>query len=188
MKDYYRILGLSRESRTEAIRKAFLDRASACHPSRTDGVSDPVRFQELTEAYEVLGDPARRSVYDSLLQEVRDSARHAGTGEASGHESVFAEWSEIGNAQSALYAAMNPVEFHDSLKQDLRIGLGYWPSLLLVSICVLAALSGLRVMDRDDSGIGILIVIIFGTLAYLLWDRARKDFLAERRHMRSKTG
>lgn len=61
-KDYYQILGVKFESGQEEIKKAFRRLALECHPDRINGTKE--RFQEISEAYETLRDPEKRSLYD----------------------------------------------------------------------------------------------------------------------------
>lgn len=64
-RDYYAILGVSRESAEEEIRRAYRRQALEWHPDRRPG--DPhaaERFREISEAYAVLINPARRREYD----------------------------------------------------------------------------------------------------------------------------
>jgi curved DNA-binding protein CbpA len=64
-KNYYAILGVSREATEEEVRKAYRRLALEWHPDRRPG--DPRaadRFKEISEAYAVLIDPARRREYD----------------------------------------------------------------------------------------------------------------------------
>lgn len=66
-KDYYAILGVPRDADPAAIKRAFRQRAKACHPDRRPGNADAEeRFREINEAYAVLGDAARRASYDAL--------------------------------------------------------------------------------------------------------------------------
>jgi curved DNA-binding protein CbpA len=62
MKNYYLILGVSSSATLEEIKSAFRRRAMELHPDRSGMESGP--FQELQEAYGVLGDPERRRRYD----------------------------------------------------------------------------------------------------------------------------
>lgn len=62
MKDYYQILGLSRGANDEEIKQAFRKLAMKHHPDRG---GDQAKFQEINEAYKILGDPAQRQQYDN---------------------------------------------------------------------------------------------------------------------------
>lgn len=62
MKDYYAILGLTRQASDEEIKRAFRKLAMKHHPDRG---GDQARFQEINEAYNTLSDPERRRDYDN---------------------------------------------------------------------------------------------------------------------------
>jgi len=63
-RDYYEVLGVSRDATDEEIKKAFRKLAFEYHPDRNreDGAAD--KFKEVNEAYEVLSDSSKRAVYD----------------------------------------------------------------------------------------------------------------------------
>jgi len=61
MKDYYEILGVSRNATPEEIRKAYYKLAHKYHP---DKGGDEKKFKEINEAYQVLSDKEKRSQYD----------------------------------------------------------------------------------------------------------------------------
>ena len=64
-KDFYDILGVSRDATTEEIKRAFRSRARASHPdANPDDPTAEARFREIAEAYEVLSDTERRHRYD----------------------------------------------------------------------------------------------------------------------------
>jgi curved DNA-binding protein len=66
-KDYYAILGVSRDANDEVIKKAFRKLARQYHPDvAKDKKVAEEKFKEINEAYEVLSDPARRKKYDTL--------------------------------------------------------------------------------------------------------------------------
>jgi curved DNA-binding protein CbpA len=61
-KNYYLILGITENASGKDIRTAFRRRALELHPDRSGMERGP--FQEVQEAYSVLGDPERRRRYD----------------------------------------------------------------------------------------------------------------------------
>lgn len=66
-KDYYKILGVSKDAGPDEIRKAFRKLARQYHPDvAKDKEGAAEKFKEINEAYEVLGDPEKRRRYDSL--------------------------------------------------------------------------------------------------------------------------
>lgn len=64
-KDYYQVLGISRNAPLEEIRKAYRTYATKYHPDKHDGDHFfEERFKEINEAYEILTDDDRRIKYD----------------------------------------------------------------------------------------------------------------------------
>jgi len=64
-RDYYEVLGVSRESSPDDLKKAFRQLALRYHPDRNPGdKSAEERFKEINEAYSVLSDPEKRQQYD----------------------------------------------------------------------------------------------------------------------------
>lgn len=58
---FYEVLGVSKSSSSDEIKKTFRKSALREHP---DKGGDPEKFKEMTVAYEVLGDPEKRKLYD----------------------------------------------------------------------------------------------------------------------------
>jgi curved DNA-binding protein len=66
-KDYYKILGVDRKASDEEIKRAYRKLALKYHPDRNpNNKKAEESFKEINEAYQVLGDPAKRSRYDQL--------------------------------------------------------------------------------------------------------------------------
>jgi molecular chaperone DnaJ len=73
-RDYYEILGVSKDASADELKKAFRKSAVKYHPDKEGG--DEAKFKEVNEAYEVLKDSQKRQRYDQF--------GHAGVGGASG--------------------------------------------------------------------------------------------------------
>jgi curved DNA-binding protein len=63
-KDYYQVLGVPHNASESAVRKAYRRLARETHPDVNKTPDAKARFQEISEAYEVLGDPEKRKRYD----------------------------------------------------------------------------------------------------------------------------
>lgn len=64
-RDFYEVLGVSRDAGEEEIRKAYRKLALQYHPDRNQGDAEAeAKFKEATEAYSVLSDGSKRGAYD----------------------------------------------------------------------------------------------------------------------------
>lgn len=76
---YYDILGVEKNASTQEMKKAFRQLANRHHPDKAGG--DEIKFKEVAEAWEVLGDEQRRAAYDRWSPEPSyvsaDAARRA---------------------------------------------------------------------------------------------------------------
>ena len=65
-KDYYEIMGVSRDATQDEIKRSYRKLARKYHPDVSDDADAEERFKEVGEAYEVLKDPEKRVAYDQL--------------------------------------------------------------------------------------------------------------------------
>lgn len=65
-KDYYKILGVSKNASQDEIKRAYRKLAHEYHPDKNTAHADGARFKEINEAYQVLSNPAKRSQYDQF--------------------------------------------------------------------------------------------------------------------------
>jgi molecular chaperone DnaJ len=62
--DYYKVLGVDRKASAEDIKKAYRKLARKYHPDTNKDPGAEERFKQISEAYDVLGDPEKRKRYD----------------------------------------------------------------------------------------------------------------------------
>ena len=65
-KDYYKILGVSRDAKPDEIRKAYRKLAKQFHPDVSKEPNAEAKYKEINEAYEVLKDPDKKQKYDNF--------------------------------------------------------------------------------------------------------------------------
>jgi len=95
MKDYYEILGVSRDASDTDIKKAFRQLAMKYHPDRNPGDKNAEdKFKEVNEAYSCLGNPEKRGNYDRFgtPEGVGEGFGPFGTGFGDIFEDVFGDF------------------------------------------------------------------------------------------------
>ena len=83
--DYYKILGVDKNIPQKDVKKAYLKRAKQFHPDlHPDDPKAKAKFQALTEAYDVIGDPEKRKKYDQYGEQWRQADAFGGFGGGQG--------------------------------------------------------------------------------------------------------
>ncbi|MBI1340643.1 molecular chaperone DnaJ [bacterium] len=121
---FYDVLGVGRDADAKTLKSAYRKKVMALHPDRNPGDSAAeAEFKQVTEAYEILSDGEKRSLYDRFgKQAFNGSAGPNGAGAAGGHpedilRDVFAEFFGASRAQRS-----NPRRGSD-LRYDYEISL-----------------------------------------------------------------
>lgn len=83
MTDYYEVLGVAKGASQDDIKKAYRKKALQYHPDRNPGDKEAEKkFKEISEAYEVLSDDQKRSMYDRYGADAVHAQAGAGRGGA----------------------------------------------------------------------------------------------------------
>jgi len=92
-RDYYEVLGVSRNATKEELKKAYRRLALKYHPDRNPGDREAEeRFKEASEAYEVLSNPEKREIYDRYGHSGLQNAGYRGF---TGFDDIFSAFSDI---------------------------------------------------------------------------------------------
>lgn len=99
-RDYYEVLGVSKGSSKDEIKKAYRKLAIKYHPDKNQGNAEAeAKFKEATEAYEVLHDDQKRSNYDQFGFAGVDGNGMGGFGGGgfggAGFEDIFGDFGDI---------------------------------------------------------------------------------------------
>ena len=98
-KDYYEILGVTKNASGDEIKKKFRKLALKYHPDRNPGDSKAeAKFKEISEAYEVLSDKEKRAKYDQYGKYWQQAGQAGGwTGNSPGVDIGGFDFSQYGN-------------------------------------------------------------------------------------------
>ncbi|MDR1487549.1 MAG: DnaJ domain-containing protein [Deltaproteobacteria bacterium] len=94
--DPYKALGVDKKAGPEAIKKAYRNLARKYHPDVNPGdKAAEEKFKELSMAYDILSDPAKKAEYDSLGREAFFEKGFGGTGYRPDFDSKSFPWDEL---------------------------------------------------------------------------------------------
>mgnify|MGYP000709351895 CR=1 FL=1 len=96
-KDFYEILGISKNATAEEIKKAYRKKAIEFHPDKNPGNKEAEeKFKEAAEAYEVLSDANKKAKYDQYGHQAFDGAGGFGGGHGGMNmDDIFSQFGDI---------------------------------------------------------------------------------------------
>ena len=84
-RDYYEVLGVNKNADAATIKKAYRKLAKKYHPDSNEGnASAAEHFKEVNEAYDVLGDPKKKKMYDQFGHAAFEAGADPGAGAGAG--------------------------------------------------------------------------------------------------------
>lgn len=190
MKDYYKILELEFGADILAVKKAYRRLALKYHPDKNSEPNASQKFIEITEAYEVLRDPLKKSEYDNLYQSyfrTKSQEQYSEQKYKQTYQSKQQEWAEYGREKANEYSSIPFEEFAKRLLKEISVGASYIPNAIAILFVGGGALGMLTILPKafeDGGGLGLfllLMVVGLGYLAYRLFLVAQADYIEERK-------
>ena len=78
MRDFYDVLGVSKDASGDTIKKAYRKLALKFHPDKNKSADAQEHFNEISEAYAVLSDPKKRESWESAKNSFNSKPQHHG--------------------------------------------------------------------------------------------------------------
>jgi molecular chaperone DnaJ len=83
-RDYYEVLGISKDATEADVKKAYRTLAKKFHPDVNKEAGADLKFKEVQEAYEILSDPQKKASYDQFGHAGMEGANFGGFGQSGG--------------------------------------------------------------------------------------------------------
>ena len=166
MKDYYKILEIEFGADISSVKKAFRRLALRYHPDKNKAPDASTKFIEITEAYEVLNNDIKKNQYDNLYSSYFRTQGQKTENKEDIKTEKTQEWTN----------------YADRIIDELRLGISYTPNIIFILICGVGVVSSFYFMAEMSVIFGLMSLAMYGTACYFLYERARKDYIAERRH------
>lgn len=112
-KDFYQVLGVSKDVSDADLKKAYRKLARTYHPDSNPGdAAAEAKFKEISEAFSVLSDAEQRQEYDQIRAMGAGSARFTSGGGGAGFEDLYSMFGQsAGRGASYSYQRSGPADF-----------------------------------------------------------------------------
>ena len=123
--DYYKILGISKDTPQSEIKAAYRKRSKQFHPDlHPDDPKAKAKFQLVNEAYEVLSDPDKRARYDQYGEHWNKMNGAGGYGGQQGGADPFGGFNPFGNGGNPFTGGGNPFTGGDGASFEFNMNGG----------------------------------------------------------------
>ncbi len=132
-KDYYQVLGLTSSATDKEITRAYRKLAKQYHPDSNPGSEE--RFKEISGAYDVLGDEAKRKEYDEVRR-LGPAASGLGGASAGGFNFQTGDFTDLGDLFGGLFGRSRRQQAQRGADLETALHLGFRDAVLGVTTTV----------------------------------------------------
>ncbi|MEK7458622.1 MAG: DnaJ C-terminal domain-containing protein, partial [Patescibacteria group bacterium] len=112
-RDFYEVLDLSKSASQDEVKAAYRKKALEFHPDRNKSTDAEKNFKEVNEAYQVVGDPAKRKNYDQFGHAAFDQSAGFGGGGGNPFAGGFGQQGPFTYSYQSTGGGGNPFEGFD---------------------------------------------------------------------------
>nr|WP_158210468.1 DnaJ domain-containing protein [Myroides phaeus] len=180
MKDYYKIIGVSKTASIDEIKKAYKKLAFKYHPDVSTLSNSHEKFIEISEAYEILSDETKRKNYDNLNKSDFSESPHSEKyttyqkhkKEAERKAEQYSK-TDFKNFKSSVLDTMYKV--YDNSKKGAQFGCGLYFGLTFIGASIFGIFKWLEYWVKVSNGekeiefwpiVSITWILLFGYLGY----------------------
>ena len=122
-KDYYKVLGVTSSATDKEITRAYRKLAKTLHPDTNPGSEE--KFKEVSVAYDVLGDVAKRKEYDEVRRLGPAAAGFAGPGSSGGFNFQTGDLGDLGDLFGGLFSGSRRQRSQRGADLETALHLGF---------------------------------------------------------------
>jgi len=173
MKNYYKILEIESYADSSTIKKAYRRLALKYHPDQNKAFDAAAKFIEITEAYEVLTEPIKKSEFDKLYQTKDDCNDHLNYKQK--------QWEDYGKSKANEYSNLPFDELAQKIFKGVKVGISFMPNLLAILFTIGIGMGFLAILPTF-TGQPIFIIMLLAAsigaffLSYKLYNTAKSDY------------
>jgi molecular chaperone DnaJ len=122
-KDFYEILGISKNANAAEIKKAYRKKAIEFHPDKNPGDAEAEEnFKKAAEAYEILSDPQKKAKFDQYGHQAFDGDSGGGRGFGGMNmDDIFSQFGDIFGRAEVLVALVVEAALRDAQKELIYV-------------------------------------------------------------------
>lgn len=173
MANYYEILKVPQQASRAEIKSAYRRLARRLHPDKNNGSEETAKaFASIAEAYEVLGDPKERAIYDQRLLKAQYRVSENGDSVFVSSNSHARRWRQL--VYEHRYNEIIDRMIADERRESLALQKIIFPTVALFVSCLVVAMFKPQIFENSATIGKIILVSLFVAGVIHLYGRIRE--------------